>query len=268
MAAFAVTFDLWETLIVDAPERDMVRNRMRYEGLHKALGDLGVQLPLEELRRGYEESATRLQAIWRRNEDVSTIEQIKMIIELASRQPGVIPPQLGSARLLEKAYDEDSLFAFPPKLNSDALRTLKGVRGRGRKIGLICNTGRSSGQSLRRLLENYGVMRFFDVAVFSNEVGYRKPDRRIYEQAAKRLGVNLEEVVHIGDDLEADVWGAKQAGMRAVLYEQTLPDLTRWEPNSVFVVARAGRHFSRSNVTPDRRIRSLTEALDFIDTLP
>lgn len=261
-----VTFDLWETMITDEPERDRARSRMRYEGLHRALTDLGVQLSLDDLKRAYEESAPRLQAIWQRNEHVPTIEQIHLIIELASRQPAVMPPYPGSAEMLEKAY-VDPLFVIPPKLNKDALTALEGLRSRAHKIGLISNTGRTPGEALRRLLESYGILQFFDATVFSDEVRCRKPDRKIFEVAANRLGTDLRNMVHIGDDPEADIWGAKQAGMRALLFEHKMPDVSKWQPNSLFVLSRAHRHMSDLEVIPDRRIRSLTEALDFVDLL-
>ena len=262
----AVTFDLWQTLILDAPERDEVRSRMRYEDLHKALTSLGVQLPLQELKRGYEESAGRLQAIWKRNEDVAMIEQIRMIMELASNRSGTMPTNPSAAETLERAY-VDSLFVFPPKLNPGALEILKAIRGRGHKIGLISNTGRSPGEALRKLLESYGVLQFFDATVFSNEVGFRKPDRRIYEQAANGLGVELENIVHIGDDPEADIWGAKQVGMRAILYEPESLDLAQWLPNSLYALTRLDRRLPDSEIKPDGRISSLTDALGLIESL-
>ena len=261
-----VTFDLWETLIFDEPERDMLRSRMRYEGLHGALADLGIQFSLDDLKRAYEESAQRLEVVWKRNEDVSTIEQIRLMIELASKEPAVMPPFPGSAEMLEKAYVEP-LFAVPPRLNEDALTALKGLRSRVHKIGLISNTGRTPGEALRRLLESYGVLQFFDATVFSDEVRSRKPDRKIFEETANRLSTNLTNMVHIGDNPEADIWGAKQAGMRALLFEHKMPDISRWQPSSLFVVTRTEKRMSDLDVKPDRRIKSLTEALDFVDSL-
>jgi HAD superfamily hydrolase (TIGR01509 family) len=260
-----VTFDLWETLIFDEPERDMMRSRMRYEGLHSALANLGIQVSLEDMKRAYEESAQRLEAVWKRNEDVSTSEQIRLIIELASKEPTVMHPFPGSAEMLEKAY-VDPLFTVPPRLNEDALNALRDLRSRVHKIGLISNTGRTPGEALRRLLERYGLLQFFDATVFSDEVRYRKPNRKIFEEAANRLGMNLRDMIHIGDNPRADVWGAKQAGMRALLFEHNMPDISKWQASSLFVITRADRHISDSDVKPDRRIKSLTETLDFIDT--
>lgn len=81
---------------------------------------------MEDLKRAYEESAQRLEAVWKRNEDVPIIEQIRLIIKLVSKEPAVMPPFPSSAEILEKAYVEP-LFAVPPRLNEDALTALKGV---------------------------------------------------------------------------------------------------------------------------------------------
>jgi epoxide hydrolase-like predicted phosphatase len=59
---------------------------------------------------------------------------------------------------------------------------------------------------------------YFDVVVASCDVGCVKPQRRIYELTARRLGVRPEECVLI-DDREIYCTGAEQAGMHALLYD-------------------------------------------------
>ena len=58
----------------------------------------------------------------------------------------------------------------------------------------------------------------FNVIVDSSEVGYRKPDRKIYEITAGRLGVQ-ESACLMVDDLEHNVFGARQTGMPAIHFE-------------------------------------------------
>ncbi len=109
-----VTFDLWETLLIDQPELDDARNRMRYEGLHKALSGSGVQITLKDLKKGYEQSAFQLQAIWRGNRELSTIEQIRTIMSAAGLGDFSADSQL--ARNLEKAYVATPSLLFLPSL--------------------------------------------------------------------------------------------------------------------------------------------------------
>ena len=60
----------------------------------------------------------------------------------------------------------------------------------------------------------------FNVIVDSSEVGYRKPDRKIYEITAGRLGVQ-ESACLMVDDLEHTVFGARQTGMTAIHFKDS-----------------------------------------------
>jgi FMN phosphatase YigB (HAD superfamily) len=127
---------------------------------------------------------------------------------------------------------------------------------------LICNIGRSSGKILRDLLRTLRILDFFAATIFSDEIGIRKPDKRIFEAAASRLNVEISTIVHVGDHPEADAWGAKQAGMKAVLLE--LPS-ELLEGRDLASLWRSTKNISDSEIRPDARIRSLKEALRFVD---
>jgi putative hydrolase of the HAD superfamily len=55
-----------------------------------------------------------------------------------------------------------------------------------------------------------------DVAVFSSEIGKRKPHPAIFEAVLERLGVAAEQAVFVGDRRFEDVRGAKELGMTTV----------------------------------------------------
>jgi putative hydrolase of the HAD superfamily len=259
-----VTFDLWETLIFDEPQRDEARGRRRYEGLQSVLADHGIKLALEDLKRGYEESALKFQTVWNRNDEVPIMEQIRLIVELAAGRTITLNPSWD--RPLEEAY-VDPILSIPPKLNAEGPAILQALRKRGYKIGLISNTGRSPGSALRQLLDTYGILRYFDATIFSNEVMRRKPNRLIFDRAAHMLGAENEAVVHVGDNPEADFWGATNAGMHAILLDQTPPDSSRWPPHSLFALSRASMRGNVSSIDPRLRIEALTETLDVVDSL-
>jgi|Deesub1362B_J571_1020462.scaffolds.fasta_scaffold01109_12 putative hydrolase of the HAD superfamily len=65
-------------------------------------------------------------------------------------------------------------------------------------------------------LINLGLHHFFDVVVTSEEVGYEKPETKIFEVAVRRLGVNGEECVMVGDRIDTDILGGKASGMKTV----------------------------------------------------
>ena len=66
-----------------------------------------------------------------------------------------------------------------------------------------------------------GMLPYFDEVVSSASVGYRKPDKAIFDIALERMGVAACEAVHVGDLPEADGEGALSAGIRPVLIDRT-----------------------------------------------
>jgi putative hydrolase of the HAD superfamily len=92
---------------------------------------------------------------------------------------------------------------------------LEALRGRGLKLGLVSNA-LDPGELLHRDLEQMGVAERLDVAVFSSEIGLRKPHPSIFEHALGRLGVEPRDALFVGDDLVADVGGAAGVGMGTV----------------------------------------------------
>lgn len=260
-----VTLDFWQTLILDLPESDAKRSEMRCQSICGVLSDAGVDVSSQDMKRAYDLSARKFQENWMRNVDVSTDYQIRIIIELACPTAVTVLRDTGVMRALRNAYI-DPLFHLPPPLNRDTIPTLEGLRVRVKKIGLISNTGRVPGSAIREFLERQGILQFFDATIFSDEVGYRKPDDRIFHEAAKRLDVDEANGIHIGDNPETDVWGAKRAGMRAVLFEYNLPEGFNKMPDSTITLSRT-RLIPDSDIRPDARISALTEAIQFVDSL-
>ncbi len=94
-----------------------------------------------------------------------------------------------------------------------ASATLSTLRERGYRIGVVSNAdGR-----VRALLDSAGLSPFLEVVVDSFEVGFEKPDPRIFLTATERLQVAASECVYVGDIYSIDVVGARGAGMRAIL---------------------------------------------------
>ena len=80
----------------------------------------------------------------------------------------------------------------------------------------------------------------FSFVIFSEDYGFDKPDRRIFEIALKQAGCSTEQLVHVGDSLETDVQGARNAGILSV-----------W-------LNRDGNE-NRTDVIPDFEIQTLAE---------
>src|SRR5438445_3808695 len=89
---------------------------------------------------------------------------------------------------------------------------LETLRERGLKLGLVSNAF-DPGWLLHRDLEQMGLAERLDFAVFSSEVGKRKPHPAIFERALEALEVAPGDAVFVGDRLFEDVRGAGELGM-------------------------------------------------------
>jgi putative hydrolase of the HAD superfamily len=93
---------------------------------------------------------------------------------------------------------------------------LGSLRSRGLKTGLVANSWPDPARLLRADVEAFGLAEQFDVIVFSEEVGFRKPRPEIFLHALQQLGVEPENAMFVGDRLDTDVQGAAQVGMATV----------------------------------------------------
>lgn len=67
-------------------------------------------------------------------------------------------------------------------------------------------------------LKNSYIFPFFDTITTSEDAGVKKPNKLIFEKAMETAGASVLNSVMIGDNLEADILGAQEIGMRAILY--------------------------------------------------
>jgi len=123
---------------------------------------------------------------------------------------GIEPSEHELLRFLEA---EHAAWAPARQLASTTHALLETLRDRGLKLGLVSNAI-DPPELLHRDLEQLGVAQRLDVAVFSSEVGRRKPDPAIFERALDALGVAPERALFVGDRLATDVAGAAALGMK------------------------------------------------------
>ena len=99
-----------------------------------------------------------------------------------------------------------------------AKEMLEDIQARGYRIGLISDVawGLTSDFPLRDM-KHYGLDEFFDDFVFSTDVRIRKPNPRIFKLAMFNIGAKPEESIYVGNNLQADIKGALNVGMTAVL---------------------------------------------------
>ena len=113
-------------------------------------------------------------------------------------------------------------------------------------LGIIANHGIDTAQRL-------GIAQYLDLNVTSEEMGFRKPDPRMFTTALERAGCAPGDAVMVGDRLDNDIAPAKRLGMKTIWIRQG------W----------GGRAVPASEeMTPDWEVKSLEEigALLGLDT--
>ena len=97
-------------------------------------------------------------------------------------------------------------------------------------------------------LQRVGIHTHFAHHVCARDTGSSKPDARIFLAAAERLGVAPDEILHVGDDPEMDMVGARDAGLR-----------TAW-------INRSGQPWpSTLGAPPELDLRDMTALADWLD---
>jgi putative hydrolase of the HAD superfamily len=104
----------------------------------------------------------------------------------------------------------------------DAVATLRALRKRGLRIGMISNAS----SELSGLWAESELAALFDAALFSADEGMMKPDPRLYRRMADLLGIEPGDCLFVGDGAYRELQGAETVGMTAVLIR--VPH-DRWE---------------------------------------
>jgi FMN phosphatase YigB (HAD superfamily) len=204
----AITFDFWDTLYKAPQGQDQAGRRVA--AFKQVLRSMGHMVKEEAIRAA-------ILASWRYANDY----QREYGLDITPK--GHLDFLLQHLRLdltlpeWQLAYQvyTSSLLGHPPRLNEGVLDTLPRLAGTY-KLGLICNTGISPGKVLREIMQADDIFGWFDFMVFSDEVGWAKPNVKIFNYALENLQVKNTEAAHVGDDSITDITGAKKAGMTAV----------------------------------------------------
>lgn len=262
----AVTFDLWETLLFERDGSNLQRTLARCRNLAGALTNLGVQTTPEQVDVAFKCTISSILKVWEKDKDVSHLDQLRLIVEAVSH--GTVVMKDGWIDELSTAY-VSPIFEVRPYLNPDARNVLESLRRRRKSIALICNTGLTPGIVLRKLLAEEGVAEYFDLMLFSDEIGIRKPDPAIFRLAANSLKMEPTEIVHVGDNLKTDVWGAKKAGFKAIHFhcEGGHDRIAEADPTSLVSISRRLGGLEAERIFADKTVSSLTDIAGVIEGL-
>ena len=113
-------------------------------------------------------------------------------------------------------FFQQRLSAYP-----ETVELLQALRAKGIPTGILTDVAYGMPRTfVRRDITGAGITNLFDVLLTSVEVGVRKPDPAGYCELAKRLNVEPNQLLYIGNEAK-DVIGARQAGACSVLLDRT-----------------------------------------------
>ena len=205
----AVFFDLYQTLINYDPPRE--------KQLARIISDYGIKVTADTLRRPmviadefiYEEHS-RLPISKRSEKEQNTLftQYQTMLLKEACIKP---TPEIISNNIVKMQQVK-----FKRVLFDDVLPALKQLKQNSIILGLISNID----SDIKPLFDKLGLIPLLQVVVTSRDSGYHKPQPEIFNEAARRAGVEAGESMYIGDQYQIDVLGAKGAGMQGVLLDR------------------------------------------------
>ena len=204
----ALTFDCWNTLIID----DGSQNTNMQGYLKSVCRENGISLSDKDIAAAWvEEDELREEYVIAHNKTKDALQRTETLCE-------ILDVRLSHREVVRIAnyFDRIALEICPPQVPK--VKEILGVLARKYRLGVICNGGYHSANTVRQVLDAHGLLVFFEWLSFSDELDVAKPHRSIFEITVNKLECEFDETIHIGDSEYSDIVGAKNAGMRAILF--------------------------------------------------
>jgi len=212
-----ITFDLWDTVFIDdsdepkrraagRPTKSDERRQLVYQFIEKQ-----SSISLDLVNSVYDAIDAAFRKVWH---DLHVTWTVEERLNLVLKGLNVELPKSEMKELVRLHEEMELEFRpdFVPNVH-EALAALK----KNYKLAVISDTIFSPGRTLRKLLEDEGLLGMFDVFIFSDEIRCSKPEPKVFQAAKAGLGFEFDELVHIGDREHNDIIGPKKMGMNAVL---------------------------------------------------
>jgi putative hydrolase of the HAD superfamily len=177
--------------------------------LYKAIVEEGFSVDEEEFFRAYSRAHEKYRLI--RYEELIEVTNGVWISDALNCLGFKTSPEDARVKTAINVFFEDYLSSL--ELNPCARQMLVRL-SKQYKLGLISNF--TYAPVIYAALRRLGVNKFFSSVLVSEDVGWRKPNRKIFQEALRRLGVKTEETVYVGDSPAEDIGGGAAAGMRTI----------------------------------------------------
>lgn len=202
----AIGFDLFNTLLTVHPQAMVEAHERQLRVLHQeeipveaeAFGNAYVEAAVKFLKAAHKEGRETHNSLW-------------VAEALESLGHSIAPEDPRIAKAVDAYFS-----AFYPNCELiPGTKDLLDELAERYPLGMLTNF--THGPAVRKIIDLLGLNPFFKDVLVSGELGYRKPHPYVFEQFVDAMGVPADQIVFVGDDLEADVQGSRDAGLQPVL---------------------------------------------------
>lgn len=208
-----VSFDLWLTLIKSNPVFKQKRDELlkNYFEIPHPVEVISAKIRMWDLRFNAINEAS--------GKNIDAHEMVLLILTDLDCDVRKITPAV-----LENYYSvmEELFFQFHPVLYEEKLISyLKQLSDKGITLSLLSNTGFIKGETLKKLLGILEIAPLLKFQIYSDEVNFSKPSKEMYQLVFDNIKpfntIESSSILHIGDNPNADFYGAQQHGMQSAL---------------------------------------------------
>jgi putative hydrolase of the HAD superfamily len=179
------------------------------KNLHKALTEAGFETGMAEFLEAYTGAHEKYRVVrYKQLREVTNAVWVCEALNSLGCSASADDPRIKTALNVFFQDYVDSL-----ELRPYAKKLIKRIK-ENCKLGLVSNF--TYAPVVYASLRKMGINQFFDAVLVSDENGWRKPHKRIFLEALRKLQVTAAEAVFIGDSPLEDIKGAKEVGMKTV----------------------------------------------------
>lgn len=207
----AIFFDWFNTLATFEPPREELYSR--------AFQEFGIELPIKETLRGILTAdqyyfAENAKSPVRERSPQEQAEVYSYYPKAILAEAGVDAPSELPLKIVKRLMQQFMGVTFV--LFDDVLSTLEILKGQKLILGLLTNAEKD----VVSVCDKLGLNAYLDFSVTSGEVGSEKPKPAIFLAALERAGVEASEAIHVGDQYNIDVVGARGVGITPILIDR------------------------------------------------
>jgi len=211
------SFDLWLTLIKSHPEFKAKRVELfsSFFNVEKSIDEVA------KVVKYYDDLCNNINEVIGGNVDAFEI----YLLILNSLNVDI--KQLNQANLNEFYQKSEDLFLeYKPVVIFDKLHDFfDEIKNQGKTINILSNTGFIKGKTMRKFLMNENLDQYIDFHIYSDEIKCSKPNPLVFQEVKNQIRnpeLQMEQILHIGDNPIADYKGAKDFGFSAHLLKHQI----------------------------------------------